>query len=100
MDQDRRAFLRIRQIHIRLTGDEPVSIDRARGYEADAFAVSIDHRVAVVRHTDALFIECEADDGALAFFLARYVSISTNEPRLVRFDVRTESAFSHSEIAS
>src|SRR5258706_7013768 len=100
MDQDRRAFLGEGILHIRLTGNEPGSINCTRGDEANAFANGIHHGVTVVRHADALLIKRKADDGALAFFLSCNISIPPDEPWLVRFHIRTESAFGYAEIAT
>ncbi len=59
MDTNRRAFLCVCQIQIRLTRQESFSINRTRCDETNALAIGIIHRVAVVRHADPLVIEGE-----------------------------------------
>src|SRR6266498_2696068 len=98
VDSDRCAFLGIGILQICLTRQVAVHVDGAGGHPADAFATGIDHRVAVVRHADALFIKAEANDCAFAFLFARHIGIATDEPRLVRFDVRTESTFGNTQV--
>ena len=100
VDEDRRAFLGVGIVQIRLTSDESLSINGAGCDETDALTIGVHDRVAVVRHAHALFIEREADDDTLAFLLARYVGVTTDEPRLVRLHIRAEAAFCDAEIAS
>ena len=99
MNSDRRADFCVRQVHIRLTCDESLSVNCTGGDEANAFTFFIDHSVTVVRHARALFVKCKADDDTLAFFLARHIRIPPDEPRLVRFHIRTESAIGDAQVA-
>lgn len=100
IDSDDRAFLRIRQLHEGLTGNEARAVDGAGGHKADALTVRIDHWVAVVRHACALFVEGEAHDHSLAFFLTRHEGIATDEPRLVGLHIRTKSTFGDAQVPS
>jgi hypothetical protein len=59
---------RVCHVQIGLTRQEALRVNRAGGHEADAFAVRVDHRVAVVRHAHALVVEAEADDTPLRSF--------------------------------
>ena len=77
---------------------QALAVDGAGGDPADALAVAVDNRVAVVGHADALVVEAEAHHHAFAFLLAGHVGIPPDEPRLVRLDVRTETAFRNAQI--
>src|SRR5215213_11291595 len=86
-------------LQIGLPRQEALAVDGAGGDEADPFAVPIDHRVAVMRHANALLVEAEADHHAFAFLFTRYIRVPPDEPRLVRFDIRTEPTFGHAQVA-
>src|SRR5512141_2364715 len=98
MNEDRRAFLDVVLLQIGMTRQEALAVHGAGGDPADALAAFVDHRGAVMRRADALLIEAEAHHHALAFLLARCVSIPADEPGLIEFDVGAKSAFPNSQI--
>src|SRR3972149_2087475 len=69
-----------------------VAVDRARGHEADDAAPLIHHRIAAVRHTDALLIETEPGYLSLTLGLLAQESGAADEPRLVGLNVGTEAS--------
>ncbi len=94
---DRRTFRCPLGLDVGLPEQVSVTVDGARGDEADHPALPVEDRIASVGHAHALFVEAEPHHLAVTRPLLLEERLPADEPRLVGLHVRAEAGLADAE---